>query len=96
MQKLSSIDGLTVFGPKDNHGAPVSFVIDGIHPHDLSQILDQQGIAIRAGHLCCQPLMDALGVSAVNRASYYFYNDENETDVLIEGIQTAKKIFRIS
>jgi len=96
MAKLSTISGLTIYGPKKNHGGAVSFSIEGIHPHDLSQILDQQGIAIRAGHLCCQPLMDVLKVSAVNRASYYLYNNEGESDALIEGIYTAKKIFGVT
>jgi cysteine desulfurase/selenocysteine lyase len=73
----------------------VSFWLDGIHPHDVAQIVDQSGVAIRAGHVCCQPLMDHLGHPAINRASYAFYNTEEETTRLVEALRTTRKIFRI-
>jgi len=93
-ERLAGVDGLTLYGPSER-GAAVSFNLDGIHPHDLAQILDQEGVAIRAGHLCCQPLMKVLDVPAVARASFYFYNTDAEIERLLTGIATAKRIFRI-
>ena len=69
----------------------VSFNVDGIHPHEVAQVLDFEGIAIRAGHHCAQPLMKHLGVPATNRASFYLYSTTGEVDRLVEGLQTVKR-----
>lgn len=92
---LSAIEGVTVQGPSDPEarGAAVSFVVDGIHPHDVGTILDREGIAVRAGHHCAKPLVRALGSVATTRASFYVYNTLDEIDRLVEGIETAKRFF---
>ena len=71
----------------------LSFTIDGIHPHDIGTILDQEGIAVRAGHHCAQPVMKRFGVPATARASFAFYNTKEEIDVLAEGIQKTIEVF---
>ena len=71
----------------------VSFNMEGIHPHDVAQILDLSGVAIRAGHHCCQPLMQKLGVAATNRASFYLYTVQDEVDQLVDGLHAVKKVF---
>ena len=71
----------------------VSFNLGEIHPHDVAQILDLQGVAIRAGHHCCQPLMQKLGVAATNRASFYLYTIPEEIDQLVEGLHAVRKVF---
>ena len=70
-----------------------SFNLEGVHPHDVAQILDQHGIAIRAAHHCCQPLMRRLGVAATNRASFYLYNTTDDVDRLVDGLHRAREIF---
>ena len=87
--------GVQLFGPRDsaNRGAEVSFWFKDIHPHDLATILDQEGVAIRAGHHCAQILMRRLGVPATARASFYIYNDRHDVDVLVNALGTAAKIF---
>jgi cysteine desulfurase/selenocysteine lyase len=90
---LSSIDGLRLTGTARRKAAILAFVIDGIHPHDLGTILDRDGIAIRAGHHCCQPLMARLGVAATARASLAFYNTRDDIDALVASIRTAKAVF---
>jgi cysteine desulfurase / selenocysteine lyase len=92
-QALSSIDGLRLTGTARHKAAILAFVIDGIHPHDLGTILDRDGIAIRAGHHCCQPLMARLGVAATARASLAFYNTREDVDALVDSIRTAKQVF---
>jgi cysteine desulfurase/selenocysteine lyase len=92
--RLSEIPGITLYGPPPERRAGiVSFNIDGIHPHDVAQILDMQGVAIRAGHHCCQPLMQKLGVAATNRASFYLYTVQEEIDQLVDGLHTVHKVF---
>jgi cysteine desulfurase / selenocysteine lyase len=92
--RLAEIDGLTLYGPPaDRRAGIVSFNVEGIHPHDVAQILDMQGVAIRAGHHCCQPLMHKLGVAATNRASFYLYTVQEEIDQLVDGLHTVKKVF---
>lgn len=91
-QQLSAIDGVTVYGPAERAGL-VSFNIDGIHPHDVSTALDMEGIAVRAGHHCAQPLMHWLKCESTVRASFYFYNTLDEVTCLVEGIQHAKEFF---
>jgi cysteine desulfurase / selenocysteine lyase len=92
--KLSEIPGMTLYGPPPEHRAGiVSFNLEGIHPHDVAQILDLSGVAIRAGHHCCQPLMHKLGVAATNRASFYLYTIPEEIDQLVEGLYAVRKVF---
>jgi cysteine desulfurase / selenocysteine lyase len=92
--RLSEIEGITLYGPPaDRRAGIVSFNVEGIHPHDVAQILDMQGVAIRAGHHCCQPLMQKLGVAATNRASFYLYTVREEIDQLVEGLHTVRKVF---
>jgi cysteine desulfurase/selenocysteine lyase len=92
---LQAVEGVTVYGPKDarEKGGAVAFNYGEVHPHDLSQVLDQQGIAIRAGHHCAQPLMRRLGCVATARASFYIYNREDEVDALVDGLGAADRIF---
>ncbi len=92
---LSAVEGVTIYGPKDasEKGGAVTFNYGDLHPHDLSQVLDQHGIAIRAGHHCAQPLMRELGVVATARASFYIYNTKEEVDALVEGLGAADRIF---
>jgi len=92
-EALSEIDGLRLTGTAPRKAAILSFVIAGIHPHDLGTILDRDGIAIRAGHHCCQPLMARLGVAATARASLAFYNTREDIDALVASIRTAKAVF---
>jgi cysteine desulfurase/selenocysteine lyase len=80
-----------VHGPEER-GAVVAFTLDGVHPHDLASLLDEQGIAVRAGHHCAQPLHERLGVPATTRASFYLYNDEGDVDKLIAGIDVARHV----
>jgi cysteine desulfurase/selenocysteine lyase len=95
IDRLSKVDGVTVYGPTDaaEKGGAVTFNYGDLHPHDLSQVLDQEAIAIRAGHHCAQPLMRELGVVATARASFYLYNREDEVDALIDGIRASDRIF---
>ncbi|MER3404711.1 MAG: hypothetical protein C4289_05725, partial [Chloroflexota bacterium] len=95
LERLTSVGGVRIFGPLDatNRGGVLSFYLADIHPHDVASILDQQGVAIRAGHHCCQPLMDFLGVPATARASFYIYNSRDDVDALVEGLHMAKKVF---
>ena len=90
--ELRRMNNVTLFGPEDSAGI-VSFAMDGVHPHDLGTILDEEGVAIRAGHHCAQPLMDHLGVPATARASFGLYNDEQDIAALLRGIERTKRIF---
>ena len=93
-EALSDIDGLTLLGPPPNErGAVFAFTLRGIHPHDVAQILDQDGIAVRAGHHCAMPLHEKLQLPATTRASLYLYNSQKEIDLLVEGIHHVKKVF---
>jgi cysteine desulfurase/selenocysteine lyase len=93
LDKLAEIPGLTAYGPEPERRAGiVSFNLDDVHPHDVAQILDMEGVAIRAGHHCCQPLMAKLGVAATNRASFYLYTVPEEIDRLAEGLRKAHKL----
>ena len=89
---LRGMNDVRLFGPEDSAGI-VSFALDGIHPHDLGTILDEENVAIRAGHHCAQPLMDTLGVPATARASFGLYSDEGDVAALIRGIERARRIF---
>ena len=92
-ERLSAIDGLTLMGTAAKKGSVLSFVMDGVHPHDIGTILDAEGIAIRTGHHCAQPLMDRFGVPATARASLAFYNTKQEIDVLVKGIDRVIEVF---
>ena len=93
---LTAIDGVTILGPAEavDRGAAVSFTVDGVHPHDVSQVLDELGIAVRAGHHCAWPLHRRYGVQASTRASFYLYNSSAEVAALAEGIRHAQRFFR--
>jgi cysteine desulfurase/selenocysteine lyase len=90
---LSSIPGLRLIGTAKNKAAVLSFVLDGVHPHDIGTVLDQAGIAIRTGHHCAQPLMHRFGIPATARASLGLYNTTEEIDALIAGIHTVREVF---
>jgi len=92
-ERLDGIEGLHLYGPREERTAVFSFTYGDVHPHDLSTILDQRGIAIRAGHHCNQPLMDHYGISSTARASFYFYNSPREIDVLCDGLALAAEVF---
>jgi len=95
LEALREIDGLRILGPAEpvDRGAAISFTVDGVHPHDMSQVLDERGIAVRAGHHCAWPLHRAMGVQASTRASFYLYNTHEEADALAEGIREAQRFF---
>ncbi|HSS91844.1 MAG TPA: cysteine desulfurase [Streptosporangiaceae bacterium] len=95
---LAGIEGVRIMGPATpaNRGAAISFEVDGVHPHDVSQVLDENGIAVRAGHHCAWPLHRALGVQASTRASFYLYNTLDEVDALAEGIRQAQRFFQVA
>jgi len=92
-EKLKAIDGLRIIGNAKHKASVISFVLNGIHPHDVGSILDMEGIVVRAGHHCAQPVMQRFSVSATTRASFAFYNDEEDIDALVSGIIKAKEIF---
>ena len=93
LDRLSSEEGIEIYGPRNGErGALISFNVEGIHPHDLATLLDRDGIAVRAGHHCAQPLMRQMGVPAMVRASFYLYNLHEEIDQLMEGIRRAKEV----
>jgi cysteine desulfurase/selenocysteine lyase len=94
LERLGEVPGIVLYGPAPERRAGiVSFNMDGVHPHDVAQVLDWEGVAIRAGHHCCQPLMQRLGVAATNRASFYLYTLPEEIDRLAEGLLRVRKVF---
>ena len=93
-ERLGGIRGMKIYGTSANKGGIVSFNLEGIHPHDVATVLDSEGIAVRAGHHCCQPLMKRFGVAATARASFYIYNTKEEIDELCEGLDKVKKVFK--
>jgi cysteine desulfurase/selenocysteine lyase len=98
LHALTEIDGLRILGPTElvDRGSAISFTLDGLHPHDVSQVLDDCGVAVRAGHHCAWPLHRALGVQSSTRASFYLYNTPDEVDALADGIRTAQKFFGVT
>ena len=92
-RRLSELEGVTIYGPKEGRTGLVSFSLPDLHPHDISQLLNEEGVAIRSGHHCAQPLMRRLGVTATARASFYLYNTEEEVDALVEGLERAREFF---
>lgn len=97
LEKLAQIDGITVYGPQDvsKRTGVITFNLEGVHPHDLATILDEEGIAVRAGHHCAQPLMKWLEVSSTARASFYIYNTKEEVDAFIKALQLTKEYFDV-
>ncbi|MCY8208946.1 cysteine desulfurase SufS [Bacillus subtilis] len=92
LERFRQLDGVTVYGPEERAGL-VTFNLDDVHPHDVATVLDAEGIAVRAGHHCAQPLMKWLDVTATARASFYLYNTEEEIDKLVEALQKTKEYF---
>ncbi len=95
LERLREVPGVTVYGPSEptHRGGVVSFVLDGVHPHDVAEILDRDAVCVRAGHHCTQPVMERLGIGATTRASFYLYTVEEEVDRLIEGLHRARETF---
>jgi cysteine desulfurase/selenocysteine lyase len=93
-EALSRIPGLRIIGTAREKAAVISFVMDGIHPHDIGTVLDQEGVAIRTGHHCAQPLMEWFGIPATARASFAFYNTQEEVEALVRSIEKVKEIFQ--
>lgn len=95
LERLVEIDGLTVVGPKEpvDRGGAISFTLDSVHPHDVAQLLDSKGVAVRAGHHCAKPAHACFGVQSTTRASFYLYTTEAEIDALVEAIWHTKKYF---
>ena len=94
LERLEEIPGVKVFGPGVEHkGGVAAFTLEGVHPHDVAQILDRDGIAVRAGHHCAQPLHEKFGLPATSRASFYLYSTKEEVDLLVNGIYKAKELF---
>jgi cysteine desulfurase/selenocysteine lyase len=94
MEQLSRVEGLRILGPgADQRGGAVAFTLNEIHPHDISAILDAEGIAIRAGHHCAQPIHDFYGIAASARASFYFYNTFEEIDRLVAALEKVQQVF---
>ena len=97
-EALSGVDGVTLFGPAgaDEHAAVISFVLDGVHPHDVATVFDGQAVAVRAGHHCAQPVMARYDVPATTRASFYVYNDLDDVERLLEAIRATQALFGVA
>jgi cysteine desulfurase / selenocysteine lyase len=93
VEELEKVEGIEIYGPRKDRTGLVTFNLDNVHPHDVATILDAEGIAVRAGHHCAQPLMRWLNVTATARASFYLYNDEEDIQQLVKGLQKAKEYF---
>ncbi|MEO6423548.1 MAG: cysteine desulfurase, partial [Candidatus Nitrotoga sp.] len=92
-EQINTIPGVRIIGTAEHKAAVLSFAVDGVHPHDIGTLLNQEGVAVRTGHHCAQPVMQRLHVPATSRASFAFYNSMDEVDALIDGIRTVQKIF---
>jgi cysteine desulfurase/selenocysteine lyase len=97
LERLPEVEGITLFGPSDieRRGGAISFVVEGLHPHDLAELLGRDGVCIRAGHHCAQPLMRHLGVPATARASFHVYNSRQDVDRLVDALNSARKVFQL-
>jgi cysteine desulfurase/selenocysteine lyase len=96
LERLSEVPGLTLYGPAAEHrGALVSFALDGVHPHDVADILGREQICVRAGHHCAQPLMRRLGVPATTRASFAAHTTRADVDALVAGLAEVRRVFRL-
>ena len=91
--RLEAIEGLSIIGTAPHKAAVISFIVEGIHPHDLGTILDQEGVAIRSGHHCAMPVMEFFDVPATARASFAFYNTRAEIDQLVGALHRARDLF---
>ncbi|GAA5421973.1 cysteine desulfurase [Tetragenococcus halophilus] len=96
LPRLQAIDGLTIYGPPEprDHTGVIAFNLDGLHPHDVASALDMEGVAVRAGHHCAQPLLEYLDLAATTRASFYLYNTKEDADRLVEAIKVTKEFFK--
>jgi cysteine desulfurase/selenocysteine lyase len=95
IEALLAVPGVSVLGPAGERGPVVAFSVDGVHPHDLAQVLDAEGVAVRAGHHCAWPLHRALGVQASTRASFAVYNDSSDVEALVDAVQLARHFFGV-
>ena len=97
LERLPEVEGITLFGPADldKRGGVISFAIEGLHPHDIAELLGRDGVCIRAGHHCAQPLMRHLGVPATARASFHVYNSRSDVDKLVAALHNARKVFQL-
>jgi cysteine desulfurase / selenocysteine lyase len=97
LEKLSTVKGIKIYGPKDisKRGGVISFNFANVHPHDVAQIIDQEGIAVRSGHHCAQVLMERLDVAATNRASFYIYNTKEDIDILVKSLEKVSELFKL-
>ena len=97
LERMQEIPGLVIAGPAvaEQRGGAIAFTVDGVHPHDLGQVLDAHGVAIRTGHHCAWPAHRELEVQATSRASFYLYNTKEEVDALVEAIREARRFFRV-
>jgi cysteine desulfurase/selenocysteine lyase len=96
LDRLQAVDGLRVIGPTtpDARGAAISFVLGDLHPHDVGQVLDELGIAVRVGHHCARPVCERFGVPATTRASFHLYSTLGEVDALVAGLDQVRRFFR--
>ena len=92
-EQMNRIRGVRILGTAAKKAAVLSFAVDGVHPHDVGTLLNQEGVAVRTGHHCAQPVMQRFKVPATSRASFAFYNSMTEVDALIAGIRTVQKVF---
>jgi cysteine desulfurase/selenocysteine lyase len=97
LDQLGGVDGLRVVGPTESvdRGGAISFELAGIHPHDVAQVLDSRGVAVRAGHHCAKPAHQRFGVQSTTRASFYLYTTEQEVDALVEALDQARHYFKV-
>jgi cysteine desulfurase/selenocysteine lyase len=97
LERLPEVEGIKLFGPSDleKRGGAISFTVEGLHPHDVAELLGREGVCIRAGHHCAQPLMRHLGVPATARASFHVYNNRQDVDTLVEALNKARKVFQL-
>ena len=97
IEKLSQVNGLHIYGTQDisKRGGVISFNFADVHPHDVAQIIDEEGIAVRSGHHCAQVLMERLNVAATSRASFYIYNTKEDIDALVNSLNKVAKVFKL-
>jgi len=98
LERLQAVDGLRVIGPPiaEARGAAISFALGDLHPHDVGQVLDELGIAVRVGHHCARPVCQRFGVTATTRASFYLYSTTAEVDTLVDGLEHVKRFFGVA
>jgi cysteine desulfurase / selenocysteine lyase len=98
LEGLKTVPGLKLLGPQDakDHGGAISFELDGVHPHDVSTVLDTRGIAVRAGHHCARPVHERFGMQSSTRASFYLYTTPEEVDALVDGLGFVRSFFKLA